>query len=300
MRKTFIFILAVTAALAGLAIGLAAGRAGEPGRGKSISPSARSAMNSGSSVQSDEPRIVRFASNPQPAPAFLVNDLDGKPVSTAAWKGKVVFINFWATWCPPCRAEIPVLIDMANRYKDRLQIVGVSLDDSSPEDVKKFVKDAGINYPVIMANRAIMAEYGGVPALPTLFVVNAEGNIVQKHEGLYAPALYETELRLLLGLPVDAKIETFEDTGQIFLKNAVFATELPNVDFAGLTANLKKAALKRLNSETCDCGCKLTLAQCRINDTQCAVSKKLAAAVVKEIASNNSSPSPAVPATDSK
>jgi thiol-disulfide isomerase/thioredoxin len=300
MRKTFIFILAVTAGLAGLAIGLAAGRAGEPGRANSISPSARSAMKPGSSVQSDEPRIVRFAGNPQPVPAFLVNDLDGNPVSTAAWKGKVVFINFWATWCPPCRAEIPVLIDLANRYKDRLQIVGVSLDDSGPEDVKKFVKDAGINYPVIMANRAIMAEYGGVPALPTLFVVNAEGNIVQKHEGLYAPALYETEVRLLLGLPVDAKIETFEDTGQIFLKNAVFATELPNVDFAGLTPDLKKAALKRLNSETCDCGCRLTLAQCRINDTQCAVSKKLAAAVVKEIASNNSSPSPTVPPADSK
>ena len=228
-------------------------------------------------------------------PAFLVNDLDGNPVSTAAWKGKVVFVNFWATWCPPCRAEIPVLIDLANRYKDRLQIVGVSVDDDDPADVKQFAKQAGINYPIVMADRAIVAEYGGVAALPTLFVVSPEGNVVQKHEGLYSNALYEAEVRLLLGLPVDATIETFEDTGQIFLKNAALATELPNVDFTGLNPEQKKAALKRMNSETCDCGCKLTLAQCRINDTSCPVSKKLAAQVVKEIASNTATPAPPTP-----
>ena len=223
-------------------------------------------------------------------PAFLVNDLDGNPVSTAAWKGKVVFINFWATWCPPCRAEIPVLIDLANRYKDRLQVVGVSVDDGDPAEVKKFAKQAGINYPIVMADRAIVAEYGGVAALPTLFVVNPDGNVVQKHEGLFSNALYEAEVRLLLGLPVEATIETFEDTGQIFLKNAVLATDLPDVDFTSLSPDQKKIALKRMNSETCDCGCTLTLAQCRINDTSCPVSKKLAAQVVKEVASNAPAP----------
>jgi len=96
-------------------------------------------------------------------------------------------------------------------------------------------------------------------------------------------------------LPVDATIETFEDTGQIFLKNAVLATELPNVDFTGLNAEQKKAALKRMNSETCDCGCTLTLAQCRINDTSCPVSKKLAAQVVKEIAASATTPAPTPP-----
>ena len=240
---------------------------------------------------------MRFAAHPQPMPAFLVNDLDGNPVSTAAWKGKVVFVNFWATWCPPCRAEIPILIDLQNRYKDRLQIVGVSVDDGDPADVKQFVKEAGINYPIVMSDRAITKEYGGVPALPTMFVVNPDGNVVQKHEGLFSNELYEAEVRSLLGLPVDATIETFEDTGQIFLKNAVLATELPNVDFTGLNPEQKKTALKRMNSETCDCGCTLTLAQCRINDTSCPISKKLAARVVKEIASNAATPVPAVPAT---
>jgi cytochrome c biogenesis protein CcmG/thiol:disulfide interchange protein DsbE len=327
MKKSFILVLAIFGGLAGLAIGFAAGRSGQPRLRRLQSPfaSAQSttkpagiapahaaapprATADSSDRASDQPadqpddasgeRVVRFASNPQPVPPFLVTDLDGNAVSTAAWKGKVVLINFWATWCPPCRAEIPVLIDLANRYKDRLQIVGVSVDDEDPQDVKKFAVHFGINYPIVMASPEIVAEYGGVAALPTLFVVNTDGKVVQKHEGLYAPELYETEVRLLLGLPANAQVETFEDQGQIFLKNAALATELPDVDFTGLTPEMKKAALKRLNSETCDCGCRLTLAQCRINDTSCPKSKKLAAAVVKEISEGAAPPAsgPATPA----
>jgi thiol-disulfide isomerase/thioredoxin len=301
MKRSLILVLALVAGLAGLAIGLAASRTERPRTVKAVAPSTSSASyvlaasKVKSAATSPQSHVVRFANHPQPMPAFLVNDLDGNPVSTAAWKGKVVFINFWATWCPPCRAEIPVLIDLANRYKDRLQVVGVSVDDDDPAEVKQFAKQAGINYPIVMADRAIVAEYGGVAALPTLFVVNTDGNVVQKHEGLFSNALYEAEVRLLLGLPVDATIETFDDTGQIFLKNAVLATELPNVDFTGLNPEQKKAALKRMNSETCDCGCTLTLAQCRINDTSCPVSKKLAAQVVKEVASNAATPAPAAP-----
>ncbi len=309
MKRPFILVLAMVAGLAGLAIGLAASRSESP-RAIKILRSATHSASAASSVSStmmaasgakttehaDEGHVVRFAAHPQPMPAFLVNDLDGNPVSTAAWKGKVVFVNFWATWCPPCRAEIPILIDLQNRYKDRLQIVGVSVDDGDPADVKQFAKEAGINYPIVMADRAIVKEYGGVPALPTMFVVNPDGNVVQKHEGLFSNELYEAEVRLLLGLPVDATIETFEDTGQIFLKNAVLATDLPNVDFTGLNPDQKKVALKRMNSETCDCGCTLTLAQCRINDTSCPVSKKLAAKVVKEVAANAETPDPARPA----
>ena len=294
MKQSLILILAVAAGLTGLAIGLGAGRNATPNSARPI-PSfahfsaapahaaARSEVHS-PKRQSDGERVVRFASNPQPIPAFLVTDINGLPVSTAAYKGKVVLINFWATWCPPCRAEVPVLIDLANRYKDRVQIVGVSLDDG-PDEVKSFVKETGINYPVVMASREIVAEYGGVPALPTLFVVNADGKVVQKHEGLYSRELYETEIRLLLGLPADATVETFQDAGQIFLKNAALATELPNVNFSGLTPEQKKTALRRMNSEKCTCGCNLTLAQCRITDSPCLVSRRLAATVVNELAS---------------
>jgi len=295
MKKSFISVLAAVAGLAGIAIGIAAGRSNlirvprVVSIGKQVSATDGTAtLRNVAAQKSDRMQVVRLAGNPQPAPAFLARDIDGNVVSTADWQGKVVLLNFWATWCPPCREEIPELIDLQNRYKDRLHVIGISMDD--PEEaglVKKFAVRAGINYPIVMASREIIQEYGGVPALPTSFVVNTEGKVVQKHVGLYPTFVYETETRALLGMPVEASIETFKDEGQIFLKNAALATELPDVDFKGLTPELKKVALKRLNSESCDCGCRLTLAQCRINDSLCPISKKLAAKVVAEVSSTS-------------
>ena len=238
------------------------------------------------------PAVIRFAEKPEAMPAFEARDLDGNMVSTASLAGKVVLLNFWATWCPPCREEIPGMIDLQSRYKGRVQIIGVSMDDSSPEDVKKFVIQEGMNYPVVMWNEKLIEAYGGVPALPTTFVVSPEGRVVQKHVGLISMDNYDLEIRALLKMPVQAKIETFADVGQIFAKNAANATELPDVDMSSLTPAQKKIALKRMNSETCTCGCKYTIAQCRINDTDCPVSKGLAAKIVKEVGSGTS-PQPA-------
>jgi thiol-disulfide isomerase/thioredoxin len=286
MRRSFIFVLAIVLALAGLALGIAKVRPAAthfPHLKASAAHIAQPAPPMMSVPDPDQARIVRFASNPQEAPAFQATDLDGQPISTANWKGKVVLLNFWATWCPPCRAEIPMLIQLKDLYKDRLVVVGVSLDDDPADDVKKFAATNRFNYPVVMATRELIKAYGGVPALPTTFVINPDGKVVQKHIGLFHSYVYESEIRALLGLPVDATVETFEDTGQIFLKNADRATELPDVDFTGLTPEQRTAALKRMNSETCSCGCTLTLAQCRINDSGCPVSKKICAKIVAEI-----------------
>jgi hypothetical protein len=95
-------------------------------------------------------------------------------------------------------------------------------------------------------------------------------------------------------MPVKAKVETFQDVGQIFLKNAANATELPGVDLKGLTPAQKRAALKRMNSELCSCGCKYTIAQCRINDSACPTSKGLAAKIVREIVSGHPAPTAVV------
>jgi thiol-disulfide isomerase/thioredoxin len=301
MRKPFIAILAIFAGLAGLAIGMASSRVGRSNprnfahrENLSQSSGAKSGTqapvpaspspDTTALIDDDEQAVLRFASNPQPAPPFLLQDLDGNPVSTAQWQGKVVILNFWATWCPPCREEIPILVELAKKYKDSLLIIGVSVDDGSPDEVRQFVKAFHMNYPIVMWSHELISEYGGVPALPTTFVINKDARIVQKHEGLYPPEVYETEVRALMGLPVNVKIETFEDTGQIFLKNAVHATELPDVDFSGLSPEQKTIALKRLNSESCTCGCRLTLAQCRINDTSCVRSKGMAAKLIREIA----------------
>ena len=174
--------------------------------------------------------VIRFVRDPDPAPDFQLKDLAGKDLSLASAHGKVVLLNFWATWCGPCRAEIPSLIELQNRYKERLQIIGLVADDDDPDAVKQVIDSEGINYPVAIANDNIRLAYGGIPALPTLFVINSEGRIVQKHVGLFNPALYETEVRALLDLPIAAKVETFEDTGEIFLKHADRATMLPGVN----------------------------------------------------------------------
>jgi len=297
MTKYFIAILLVAAVgLTGILIGITAVHARHFAEPAPVAAAARAEAPAPRALSDDpDARVVRFASNPIAAPPFLVADIDGNVISTAEWHGKVVLLNFWATWCPPCREEIPEMIELASRYKDRLQVIGVSMDDGSVDDVKAFVKEEGMNYPVVMWSPEIVREYGGVPALPTSFVINPAGRVVQKHVGLFSIDTYETEIRALLGLPVNARVETFEDTGQIFLKNVALATELPGVDFKGLNAEQKKAALKRLNSETCSCGCGLTLAQCRMNDTSCPISRKLAEQVVKDVLAGKPAPQPGAP-----
>lgn len=246
----------------------------------------------------DDDGVIRFVKNPQPLPPFLARDLDGNIVSTAALKGKVVLVNFWATWCPPCREEIPDLVKLQSTYKDQLQIIGVSEDDDvPPEAVRSFARGMRVNYPIIIISRELEQEFGGIPALPTSFLVSKDGGVVQKHVGLFPPMVYDHEVRALLGLQVSEKIETFEDLGQIFLKNAEHATDLPGVDFSGLSPEQKQQALKRMNSESCTCGCKMTLAQCRINDPPCKTSRELTAKIVKEISGKDLKPPTPAPAT---
>ncbi|PYT72653.1 MAG: hypothetical protein DMG39_09035 [Acidobacteria bacterium] len=244
---------------------------------------------------------IRFARNPDPAPSFKLDTLEGKPLTLADYKNKVILLNFWATWCGPCRAEIPDLVELQNRYKDQLQVIGLVVDDEDQDAIKKFVDEYKINYPVVIAPDELRFEYGGIPALPTSFLLDAEGRVVQKHEGLRDPVLYEVEIRSLLGLPIgNVKVETFEDTGQIFLKHADRATQLPGVDLSKLTPEQRTVALHKFNAEGCTCGCQYTLAQCRIWDRNCAISKATTEKIVDELLgirhTSADSPSPVKPA----
>ncbi|HXQ25244.1 MAG TPA: TlpA disulfide reductase family protein [Candidatus Acidoferrales bacterium] len=301
MKKSLLLVLAAVAALMVLVAALTTPRLGHVAAATRLAPAHNAPLApknpQDDASDDDPPAVIRFASNPAPMPPFLVSDLDDNVISTASWRGKVVLLNFWATWCPPCREEIPELIELEGRYKDRLQVIGISEDDAPPEEVRAFAREMGINYPIVMGSNELAAEYGDVPALPTSFVVNPDGRIVQKHVGLFPIEVYDREIRALLGMPVTVPIETFEDTGQIFLKNAALATTLPGVEFRGLTQKQKRAALKRMNSENCTCGCKFTIAQCRINDPTCSTSQKLATEIVHEIRSGGpASPSAATAA----
>jgi len=262
------------------------------GCGKTRTAHADSARVAASEAQpAQDANVIQFVKNPDVAPAFQLNDLEGKPLSLGEAKGKIVLLNFWATWCVPCRAEIPDLVDLQKRYADKLEIIALATDEDDADEVRRFVMESGINYRVAMVSDEVRRDYGGIAALPTSFVIDAQGRIVQKHVGLNDPALYELEVKAMLGQPVDAKVEYFEDNGQIFLKNAERATELPGVDFSKLDAKQKSVALRRMNAESCNCGCKLTLAQCRINDSACRVSLALTAKVVSQVAHSRSATS---------
>jgi thiol-disulfide isomerase/thioredoxin len=253
--------------------------------------SARVAAAAKQPQPAQDANVIQFVKNPDAAPAFQLNDLEGKPLSLAEARGKIVLLNFWATWCGPCRAEIPDLVDLQKRYADKLEIIALATDEDDADEVRRFVLESGINYRVAMTSDEVRLAYGGIAALPTSFVIDPQGRIVQKHVGLNDPTIYELEVKAMLGQPVDAKVEYFEDNGQIFLKNAERATELPGVDFSKLSAKQKSAALRRMNAESCDCGCRLTLAQCRINDSACRVSLALTAKVVSQVAHSRSATS---------
>ena len=234
-------------------------------------------------VPNGEKVTLRFFRNPAAVPAVSMRDLDGRALSSADWRGKVVIVNFWATWCPPCRAEIPDLVALQNKYRDRLLIIGVSQDEGSVESVKQFVAAHQMNYPVVMMTPEIDQAFPGIRALPTSFILDRESRVVQRHVGLLNQVVTEQEARALAGLPVNASIEEIDRGQPARLENAAQATEIPGVDLASLSPEKRTAALQKLNTDPCTCGCENTLAKCRIDDPKCATSLPLAQRVVEEI-----------------
>lgn len=136
---------------------------------------------------------------PSPAPEWTLNDVDGNPVSFAQFKGKVVVVDFWATWCPPCRVEIPGYIELQEQYaKDDLVIIGVSLDRKGPEVVKSFMEKHGMNYVVVMGNEETVEAFGGFRGIPTTFIIDREGNIRDKKTGSEEKKIFEARLKTYL------------------------------------------------------------------------------------------------------
>jgi len=238
----------------------------------------------GRGAAGSETVTLRFFRDPKPAPAFTVKDLDGRAISAASLRGKVVVVNFWATWCPPCRAEIPDLVALQEKYKDTLQIIGISEDEGGVDGVKRFAAEHKINYPIVMTTPEIETMFPGISALPTSFILDRESRVVQKHVGMLTARTTEYETRHLAGLPVNASIEETDQTQGLKLDNGAQAMTIPGIDLASLPAAKRTEALQKLNAQPCTCGCDLTVARCRVDDPSCGVSLPLAQQIVKQIA----------------
>jgi thiol-disulfide isomerase/thioredoxin len=228
---------------------------------------------------------IRFFKDPEPVAAFTAADLDGRTISSSSYSGKVIIVNFWATWCPPCRAEIPDLIALQEKYRDRLQIVGISEDEDSVDDVKRFVAEHRINYPIVMSTPELTKLFPGVHALPTSFILDTHLRLVQKHVGMLRAGMTELETRALAGLPVNASVEHVERAEGLKLENGAQLMNIPGVELASLSKVKRGEALQKLNEKSCTCGCDLTVAKCRVDDPSCGVSLPLAREIVKQIAS---------------
>ena len=146
----------------------------------------------------------------KPAPAFTLNDLSGKKISLADYKGKAVLLNFWATWCAPCKVEIPWFLKLREQYAGQgFEIIGVSSDDLDKDDkaqlfqqkaeISKFVEQQKMTYPVLIDGEAISRPYGGVDSLPTSFFIDRQGTVVAQTVGLVPRDEIEADIKKALG-----------------------------------------------------------------------------------------------------
>lgn len=136
----------------------------------------------------------------KPAPEFSLESLDSKTVRLADFRGKAVLLNFWATWCQPCKIEMPWFEEMQRQYGPQgLQVVGIAMDDASREDIAKFAKEMGVNYPILLGKESVGDAYGGVQFLPSTFFIDRDGKIVDRIFGLKSRSEIEDNIKLALG-----------------------------------------------------------------------------------------------------
>lgn len=169
-----------------------------------FSVGACNAVDKGVEAKATEKKPVKVfvdTASLKPAPDFQVTDLTGKVVSLSDYAGKIIILDFWATWCGPCKLEIPHFIKLYDEYKAQgVEIVGLSLDAGGAKDVEPFARARKINYPMLLGNNKVVSDYGGVRGIPTAFVITQDGKIYRKYVGYRAPDIFEADIRALLGL----------------------------------------------------------------------------------------------------
>lgn len=223
------------------------------------------------------------ASNHPLAPKFDLTDISGQKLSLDDYKGKVVILDFWATWCGPCRIEIPEFVQLQKRYRDQgLAVIGISMDDG-PDPVREFYKQFNMDYPVALGDAKLAELYGGILGLPTTMVIGRDGRIYAKHIGATDISVFEAEVKELLAAQGSGEAANFHanlvpgSVEKIEVGDpAEVNSEVPGINLTKLTPQQKDAFIKLLKTKQCNCGCNLNLYRCRTEDRSCGVSLKLA------------------------
>lgn len=227
--------------------------------------------------------VASSAMEHPPAPAFSLTDIAGKPLNLSDYKGKVVLLDFWASWCGPCRIEAPKFVDLLKHYREQgLVVIGVSLDDEV-EPVREFYNQYKLNYPVALGNEQLSEKYGGVFSLPTTFLIGRDGRVYAKHLGAAELSVLEAEVRQLLSKSAATEVVDFKLADEQESREAIepedaqeIASEVPGVDLARLTDAQAQAFKKQLEAQKCECGCQLSVLKCRMDDSQCGFSLRIA------------------------
>lgn len=194
-------IVATVIALLGLSIPFTWGGghdvAGEPITAPLVEPVAAHASTIG--VDAEQAADAACMANAKPATDFTLPDLDGKAVKLSAFRGKVVLLNFWATWCGPCKAEIPGFVELQSQYKNDLVIVGLSVDDPA-DKAKAFAQQYKVNYPMVLGlgHDEIQDAYGPIYGIPASFLISRDGKVCKRHLGIAPKSQFEREIKALL------------------------------------------------------------------------------------------------------
>jgi peroxiredoxin len=140
--------------------------------------------------------LATASGNGRLAPDFELRSLDGRSVRLSDFHGKVVLLNFWATWCVPCKVEMPWFVELQNKYRtEGLQVVGIAMDDASQQDLRRFTNDLGVNYPILIGTDTVGDSYGGVQFLPVSLYISRDGRVVDKVFGLKTKNEVENKIR---------------------------------------------------------------------------------------------------------
>ncbi len=233
--------------------------------------------------QPDAVNEVYLFKNPQAAPVLVTTGLHGEHIDLASLRGKVVLLNFWATWCGPCREEIPEFERLQRQYAGKLQVIGMSVDELPGATVALKAKQMGINYPVAMASAGIQNSFHGMPTIPVTWVIDPRGQVDQINHGANPYAVFDTEVRALLGMPTTIKVARID---QLSPNGKVGTIDIPGIAelLKKLTPAQRALALEKLNSQACTCGCEWSLATCRVQDPSCGYSLPQARQLIAAIA----------------